>query len=46
MQKYSHDIKEKIYQENQAELDWKIKACEEVNDKEGADSARTEKAIN
>lgn len=46
VQKYSHDIKEKIYQENQAELDWKIKACEEVNDKEGADAARTEKAIN
>ena len=31
VQKYSHDIKEKIYQEKQAEIDWKIKACEEIN---------------
>lgn len=46
VKKYSHDIKQKIFQENQAELDWKIKACEEAKDKEGADAARTEKAIN
>ena len=46
VQKYSHDIKEKIYQEKQAEIDWKIKACEEINDKEGADAARVEKAVN
>ena len=46
VQKYRHDINQKIYQENQSELDWKIKACEEAGDKDGASEARTEKAIN
>ncbi len=43
---YAHDIKQKIYEQNQAELDWKIKACEEIKDEEGAAQARTEKAVN
>ena len=46
VKKYSHEIKQKIYEQNQAELDWKIKACEEIGDSKGAAEARTEKAIN
>lgn len=43
---YAHSINQKIYEQNQAELDWKIKACEEVGDTEGANTYRTEKAVN
>lgn len=43
---FSHNIKEKIFEQNQTELDWRIKACDEIGDKEGADAARIEKAIN
>jgi multidrug efflux pump subunit AcrA (membrane-fusion protein) len=46
VQKYTHEINEKIFAQNQAELDWKIKACEEVGDTEGASEYKLEKAIN
>lgn len=44
--KYSHNIKEKIFEQNQIELDWKIKACEEIGDEKGASDARVQKAVN
>lgn len=45
-EQYAHEINQKIFNENQTELDWKIKACEETGDSEGASEARIEKAIN
>lgn len=46
LQAYTHQINQKIFQENQAELDWKIKACEESGDEEGAKEYRVEKLVN
>lgn len=39
-----HEINQKIFNESQSELDWKIKACEEVGDEDGAAEYRLEKA--
>ncbi|MGN0394953.1 MAG: biotin/lipoyl-binding protein, partial [Coprococcus sp.] len=39
-----HEIEQYIFSENQKELDWKIKACEEVGDEDGAAEFRLQKA--
>ncbi|MBP3325939.1 MAG: efflux RND transporter periplasmic adaptor subunit [Coprococcus sp.] len=43
-QKTLHELNQKIFNESQKELDWKIKACEEVGDEDGAAEYRLEKA--
>lgn len=43
-QKAVHEINQKIFKESQSELDWKIKACEEVGDEDGAAEYKLEKA--
>lgn len=43
---HTHSINQKIYEQNQLELDWKIKACEEAGDEEGASQYKVEKAVN
>ena len=43
---FTQDIKQKIYEQNQTELDWKIKACEEIGDTKGAAAHQVEKAVN
>lgn len=43
---YTHNINEKIYEEQQDELDWKIKASDESGDTETADELRRQKLIN
>ncbi len=42
-QRAIHDINQKIFKESQAELDWKIKACEEFGDKKGAEEYKIQK---
>lgn len=43
-QKTLHELNQKIFNESQKELDWKIKACEEAGDEDGAAEYRLEKA--
>ena len=42
----THDINQKIYEENQSKLSWLIKAYEEAGDTETADAYKLEKATN
>ena len=43
--KETQSINDSIFEEQQKEYDYKIKACEEAGDEEGAASYRTEKAV-
>ena len=42
----THNVKEKIYEQTQKELDYKIKACNEAGDSDGAKENQSTKAVN